>query len=329
MKLRTGIAEGAGGWAVVKGRFKYGIVLLVVVGLIFAVVRFVNLASTLDKFDEFAWVNLWQVLVLSLIYYLLKAIRWHYLLSILNIHIPARRSILLYMAGQWFAVTPAGEFVRAYLLAGYGFAFSRGSAVVTVQVLLDFLSLAVVGSISVLWYRELALLVLPFTGALTMGIILVSCAPRLIRASKLPFLRDHQLKMGSRWADFYQHSQQLLGWKPLIVGLGLGLVTVMVGAGVLFEVCQGYQIPSDLTQSSHIYAVSQLVGSLSMLPHGLGAMEGSAVALFHYAGIDTPYAATAVVLFRLVTLGWSIILGGISLLLLRTPLAGPSILKPA
>lgn len=302
---------------------RYLLGLLVGIGLLFAVSRFINSAAALEKFGAYPWEQLSLILVLSLLYYLLKALRWQFLLRAVDIRLPLRRSLLLYLAGQWFAVTPAGEFVRAYLLTRFGFSFSRGSAVVVVQVILDFLSLAIIGSISVIWYRELAMVVLPFTAILFLGTLAFAYAPSMGTGQRLSVLSRVRSHAGPKWRDFFQHSRQLMGWRCLFIGLDFGLLTVLVGAAVLLEVSLGYEIPASLGQSAYIYSISQLVGGLSMLPHGLGAIEGTSVALFHYAGVDTAYAASATVLFRLATVGWGMILGGIALLALRTPLAGP------
>ncbi|MBI4319895.1 MAG: flippase-like domain-containing protein [Chloroflexi bacterium] len=303
-------------------RFVLG--LLVGMALLFAVARFINLATALEKFEDYPWPQLGVVLALSLVYYLLKALRWHYFLSVVDIRLPLRRSLLIYIAGQWFAITPAGEFVRAYLLKMDGFSFSRGSAVVTAQVLFDFLSLAIVGSVSVFWYHEMAVVILPFTVALAVGILAFAYGPTLGEGRWLPFVGGRKRFLGKSWEDFYLHSRHLLGWTPLAIGLAYALPTVLAGAAVLFWVSQGYQIDLSFGQSAYIYSVSQLVGALSMLPHGLGAIEGSSVALFTYVGADAAYAASAVALFRLCTLGWGLVLGGVSLLVLRTPLAGVS-----
>ncbi len=304
--------------------FRYILSLLVGVALLFGVTRFINVAHAVDEFTEYPWGNLGWVLALSLGYYLLKAIRWHYLLNVLDQHIGWRRSILVYLAGQWFAFTPAGEFVRAYLLMGYGCSFSRGSAAVTAMIVFDFLSLALVASFSVArFHHRLAFLVLPFTLLLMAAILAFAYAPQLTRGRRLPVIA--RLSQSTRLGPFFEFSRQLLAWQHLLVGIVLGVTAVIAGSAVLNETSAGYDIPEGLGQAAFVYSLSQLVGGLSLLPHGLGVIEGSSIALFGYAGIDTTHAASAIALFRLCTVGWSLILGGISLVLLRTPLAGPAL----
>ncbi len=370
-------------------RFRYLLSLLVGVALLFALTRFLDLAHTLEEFTEYPWANLASVLGLSLAYLAVKAWRWHYYLRLLGIHIPLRRSLLVYLAGQWFAFTPAGEFVRAYILAGYGFSFSRASAAITVSLYFDLLSLAVAGSAAALVYQTLRLLVLPFTGLLILVMVAFVYAPFIIRRLLMPRRRppyqsdrldvdgihigpspsmigpppsmigpppsmlgnsstgaqpvgmaapdvgtagpnDGQMKpFASRWTYFFQYSRALLAPQPAIAGLLFGMAAVLIGTLVLQVISAGYKIEAGLGQIAFIYALSQLVGGISMLPHGLGATEGSSLAMFSYAGVDTAHAASAIVLFRLSTVGWSILVGGIALLLLRTPLAGPEHLSAA
>lgn len=306
---------------------RFIIALLIGIALLLGVTRFINLATTLERFNDYPWVNIWVVLLLSFGYYVIKALRWHYFLGIIDIRLPWRRSLLVYMSGQWFAFTPAGEFVRAYLLTSYGFSFGRGSAAVAVQVIFDFLSLALVGSITVLRYHELARVVLPFTAVLILAVLIFAYGPALVHRSNSAIGVSGN-SLGARWARFYEHSQRLLAPKPLAAGLVLGLIGVVVGALVLFEVSEGYQIQADVGQSAYVYSLSQLAGGLSMIPHGLGAIEASSIVLFQHAGVDTTNAASAIILFRLATVGWSLVLGGVSLLALRTPLAGPMPHKP-
>lgn len=160
------------------------------------------------------------------------------------------------------------------------------------------------------------------------GILAFVYWPQFRRWPSSAFVPGAATATVGRFGHFYAYSRQLLGWKQLLIGLALGLVSVVMGVLVLLDVSRNHEIEVGFTQSAYIYSLSQLAGALSMLPHGLGAIEGSAVGLFHNAGVDTAHAASAIVLFRLATLGWSVVLGGVSLVLLRTPLAGPAPRSP-
>jgi uncharacterized protein (TIRG00374 family) len=308
-------------------RFRLVLMILVGLALLLAGARFVDMASTLDEADDYPWFNLGPVLLLSLAYYLLKALRWHYYLSVIGIHLPLRRSVLTYLAGQWFALSAAGEFVRVYLLSPYGYSFTQASATISVQVLLDLLSLAVVASIAALWFGGVAVLVLPFTALLVAIIAAWLYARRIAGWKWFPSALYSKVAGWIPWSEFYDISHQLLRWRPLVMGSVLGILGVLIGSAVLFIISHDHGIAINVGQSTYIYTLSQLAGTLSMLPLGLGAVEASSVALFGYVGVFTGHALAAVVLFRLCTAGWGLLLGGLSLLSLRTPLAGPSMAK--
>lgn len=310
-----------------RKRFLFFMGLFLGIGLIFAVIKVAGLAGALHESIEFPWQNLAPVLSLSLLYYLLKALRWHYLLTVVGIRLPLRRSILTYLAGQWFAFSPAGEFVRAYLLVPFGYSFTRTSAVVSMQVILDLLSLAIVASVAVAWFRDLALLVLPFTVIMAAIVLALRYGSHLTGAKWFPLTPFSRIAAWKPWSSFFETSLKLLTGKTLLLGSALGITVTLIGALILYRISLDYEVSITPGESVYIYAISQLVGALSMLPHGLGAVEGSSVALFHLAGEDAVHAAAAIILFRLCTLGWGLFLGAASLLSLRTPLAGPPIPK--
>ncbi|MEE9432402.1 MAG: flippase-like domain-containing protein, partial [Melioribacteraceae bacterium] len=67
--------------------------------------------------------------------------------------------------------------------------------------------------------------------------------------------------------------------------------------------------------SSYIYSFATIVGSLSMLPGGLGATEGSLTFLLSNNGFEKEIAVVATLIIRLVTLWFAEFLGAIALLI--------------
>jgi uncharacterized membrane protein YbhN (UPF0104 family) len=85
-----------------------------------------------------------------------------------------------------------------------------------------------------------------------------------------------------------------------------------------------------LTRAMLVYALSQVAGALSMVPMGLGVVEGSGVLILVAAGMDASLAAAVLVLFRLATLSAAMGMGAGGLLALRfLPLAGAPPRDPA
>lgn len=306
------------------GNLGFILSLIVAGGMFAAVAQFIDLGDAVEHLKGYSWEAVWFPLSLSFGYYLLKSFRWHYFLNVIGIRLPLRRSLLVYMGGQWAALAPGGELVRAYMLTKYNFSFARASAASAVALFLDFLSLAIVGSISLLYYPRLAPIVVPFTLALVAAMSLFIHRPFMRWFAHLSLLGRTPFA-SPQWRNFYRYSRRLLAGRPLVAGLSFGIPIVILGATVLFQISQELEIAEDLAQSLYIYSLSQLAGSLSPMPNGLGTLETTSILLFAQAGLDTVHAASAMVVFRLCTLVWGLVLGAISMILLQTPLAGPRI----
>lgn len=273
--------------------------------------------DTLEHLEDFRWGYLPAILASVVAYYVLKGIRWHFFLSRVGIALPLRISLLVYLSGQWFAFSPLGEFVKAYLLGRYGVDFRMASSTIVAQVLVDFLSLAVLGSVSLLWFPSLAFAVLPFCTLLFLAVALLHqrgfwmALDRWIRRVRLFGGREICLD------DALHDARTLSNAKSLLIGLALGLPATLMGSLTLFLVALGHSAPVNMAQSTFVYSLSQLLGAMSMLPHGLGAVEGSALALFATTGLDDEgMAASIVALFRVASVVWGIGVGGLALLAL-------------
>lgn len=295
---------------------------LICVAVTFAVHSYADLGEVVDEFGEFDWSYLPAVLASVVLYYLMKGLRWHFFLRKVGIKLPLRISLVVYLSGQWFAFSPLGEFVKAYLLGRYGVDFRRASSTIVAQVLIDFMSLAILGSVTLLWYSDLANVVLPFSGALSIGVVLLH-KPGLWRLLDRWQQRFRLFRrLGFSWEKALQDTRLLTDRSTLLLGLALGLPTVLVGSATLLLVSMGFSshgfsMTLDMPRSAYVYSLSQLLGAMSMLPHGLGAVEGGALALFARTGFqDAALAAAIVALFRLATLGWGVGVGGLALLVM-------------
>lgn len=259
------------------------------------------------------------IIGLATVYYLLKALRWHYYLRLSDVRLSWWRSSAAYLAGQWFTFTPAGELVRSYLLHDrYGVPIDRSAPTVACQALMDFASLALVGFLASLWVPALVPVVLPVAGGVLAFIaaLLFPLPRRWLRvtpvAGRLPLVRSRRVQA------LLAHADTLLAWRPTLVGLALGLPAVAAGAGTLLAA--GLALHVEGWQPLHalvVYSMAQLLGGISIFPQGLGVTEASGTALLTLLEVPAFQAASAVLLFRLCTLGWSILLGGGALVFLR------------
>ena len=84
---------------------------------IFGLFGLVSATGWQETWGELRKLAFWQIgvlLALSMINYLIRGVRWHFLSGRLGIHLPLRYSLLHFIGGFAMTITPArvGEFVR-------------------------------------------------------------------------------------------------------------------------------------------------------------------------------------------------------------------------
>ena len=297
-----------------KALIRGAVALLLLVAMVVVGRKFVHMTDFLATLATLEPIYLAPILSLGLVYYLLKALRWHYYLYEAKIKVSPVRSFGAYLAGQWFTFTPAGELMRACLL-GEGTQFAAVAPTVVAQALADFLSLALLATAVVPLYPDLAPVVLPLTLPLLTTAALVAAPPPRRYLARWRLVR--WLASGKRRATL-ESAACLLGPRPMGVGLLMGIPTVLLGGLGLYFAGLAVALPGwHVLHAEGVYAVIQLLGGLSPLPQGLGLTEGSGTLLLSYLGVGPEEALAAIVLFRATTLGFSAVLGLLAFLRLR------------
>jgi uncharacterized membrane protein YbhN (UPF0104 family) len=254
------------------------------------------------------------IVLLALLYYVLKALRWHFYLRVAGIRVALQRSMAAYLAGQWFTFTPAGELMRVYLL-GAGRQFALVAPTVVMQAAVDFASLALVATLMVGVYPALAPVVLPVTLPLLLTLGLLAVPPLRRFATTWTLLRRFTEGRGRRVTG--QFAQLLTPW-PVAAGLLMGVPTILAGALTLYIAGLALSIADwGPLRVAGVYSMTQLLGGVSPLPQGLGVAEGSGTLLLGYLGVEPEAALAAMLLSRGAVLGFSILLGLIAFLVLR------------
>lgn len=268
-----------------------------------------ELAARLGDFDLRL---LAPVLALSLANYALRFARWQLYLAALGVELPVGRSLGIFLVGFLLSVTPgkAGELGKAWLVRelGGGPALRAVPAVLAERVtdLLGVVLLAALGA-------------LPLPGGAWIaagGVAAVAVAVALLgwRAAAEAVLRRLERR---RWIgprarhlhELYDRLRRLLS--PRLLAAGLALSVAAWGAeGVGFLLVLGaYDPDAGLAAAVFDYAVSTLLGALSMLPGGLLASEGALAALLGAQGLDPAAAASATLIIRAATLWFAVALG--------------------
>lgn len=269
------------------------------------------------------WDLLLLVAGLSLLNYLLRALRWWHYLDALGARLPPGFAGLTYIAGFAFTLSPgkAGEMIRARYYQRAGMALSSTAAAFLVERFLDLLALVALVILAVAAatpydgvLKAVVVVLLAFLGLLV-TLPWQRLADALQRARWLPDWAEAPVQGGIRTL---LAARSLLRPRLLLAGLGLGLAAwgaEAVGLMVLGHIVPG--APLDWAAATSIYGIAIIVGAVSFLPGGLGSTEAVMAALLVTHGLTLPDALVLTLLCRLLTLWLAVGLGWLAVLALR------------
>jgi len=289
-----------------------GLGLLVVIGLVLTA----SPRQLVASFRRFDLRLLPFVLALSLVNYGLRFVRWEAYLRKLGVRLARGKSLAVFGVGFLLSVTPgkAGELGKAWLVRelGGGPALRVVPAVLAERVtdLLGVLLIIAFGAPVFAGGAWLAAVLLAAVAAVVLLLTWKHGADFVFRLlAKLPLL-------GSRvpmLVDVFDRLRSLLS--PGLLAAALALSAVAWGAeGVGFWlVVREYAPRASLLAALFNYTGATVVGSLSMLPGGLGAAEGSMAALLHAQGLGTADANLITLVVRGATLWFAVGLGLLAL----------------
>lgn len=275
-------------------------------------------ANVWNALMHFRWIYIVPILILSLLNYALRFIKWEYYLHTLQISIAKKDSLLIYLSGFAMSITPGklGEVIKSYLLKQRaGIPLSKTAPIVVADRLSDLLALVcivAVGTISFHYGQWLTLGLLVFIAAGVVCIVYRPAAERIITTiGRLSFAQRHMKSI----RNLYESSYVMLQPKRLLFTTLISIVAWGCECLGFFLVFQGFGLGAGVLAACFIYAFSTIVGALSFLPGGIGFTESSMAALLLYFGIAKAQAATATIIIRGATLWFAVIIGIAALLL--------------
>jgi uncharacterized protein (TIRG00374 family) len=274
-----------------------------------------------EALNDFNYALIPAILGLVSLSYVGRFLRWLYYLRVLKVTVPLGVNAAIFAAGLSMTISPGklGEVLKSVFvrrvsgvpiartapaivaeratdgtgMVAWGFlgAFALG---LSPRRMLVFLAVAVFG-IAVLRSKRLSLL----------AERLLSCLPLVGRFS--PHLRD-----------FHSASNELLGSGPLLVGTIISFVAWGFECLGVYLCAVGLGADLSFLTVVFIFAVSSLLGVLSMLPGGIGAVEaGLALQFVHVGGLSLGLAGALTLVIRLATLWFATLVGIVGLLIVR------------
>lgn len=266
-----------------------------------------NPLSSLD-YDRLATL-LPLLLSLTIASWIVRYLRWRYLLRLRSVEVPLVKGFFIYLTGFAYTITPGklGEMVRAkYLKNDKGkevvfsaFFFERMFDLLTVLLL----------SIIAFSYSEYTLIAASFVLIVLVLLCLVEpIANNLFRSQRMLFINRVRciiLKITSNiktWITF----------KVVTVSSVMGMIAWLLMGLVLRVITVGFDLTLPILDSLGIYPLSMLIGAASMIPGGVGSTEAAIVTLLSIYNVDLDIAIGVAIIARVITLWLAVLAGFIS-----------------
>lgn len=303
--------------ATVKRLVKYGFYALVLVSLGVAAREYLNGEAVVRALEAFNWTYTPFILGLTVVYLLLKGARFVVFLNPLVDY--GRWAVLrAYLAGQVATLLPAGGAARVVVLEQVGVALPKGGAAVLFASLTDQAILISGVLLAAIWFEEARLPALIALGVLAAVAVLLWIKPiraRLLGAAAWLMEKVH---LGDKWRAFQSAFDEGITLGVVLRGLAFTAAAFALMPLALELALRGLGLSVPPGTLLLAFVLPTLLGRLSSLPGGVGVTEASMVAILSAVqGVDANLAAAAVAVFRVGTVFFAAVFGGLVYLAVR------------
>ena len=312
-----------------RGKMILGLMLgLVVIAGLSVFADFTKMVQVLRRFE---WGLVPLILLFTLFNYALRFLKWDVYLRLIGATgVPKRDSLLIFFSGMSMAITPGkvGEVLKSYLLKQVrGTPIATSAPIVMAERLTDGIAMIILASVG--------LYLFDYGRPIMVGIALFVLVFLFVFQNRTLFNR--LLGMGERvsfladkihhFQAFYESSYELFRLPNLLFGVGIGVVSWSGEVGAFVLVMMGLGIPFSALLAimcAFIISASTLIGSVTLLPGGLGTTDASIAGMLiflvpAYLGPAMPQdtAVAATLLIRFTTLWFGVAIGLIALAIMQ------------
>mgnify|MGYP001808286063 CR=1 FL=1 len=287
------------------------VVSMIVLYIVFLVVSDFNVIR--EKIFDFKTDYLPIILLLAPLSWVIVFLRWHLLLKNSNIIIPKKENFKIYMAGFAMSVTPGkvGELIKSqFLKSKYGVSRKNTLPIIISEYFYHMVGVLVVSILGV-YYFEFSLYIIILTSALIITTLTIISSETFFKKfvnliSKRNFLK----KYVSPISDSHIILKKSTRGKIFIISSGLSIAFWLTEVLIVYFVFLSFDILNfEFFKIAAIYTTSLILGMLSFLPMGVGVVEGSLAGFLNYEGIDISIALTLVILIRIFTRWYGVLVG--------------------
>jgi uncharacterized protein (TIRG00374 family) len=304
-------------------RLRRNLVLALALGVAVYVILavFSNFDDLLAALDNFDYALVPAILGLVTLSYVGRFFRWVYYLKVLKVSVPTGMNAAIFASGLSMAVSPGklGEVLKSvFIRRTSGAPIARTAPAVVAERATD-------GTGMVIWgfLGAFALALPPWTMLMFLAVAAFGIA--VLRSKRLSLAVERvmaKLPLVNRFAphlsDFHGASNALLAVGPLLIGTVISFLSWGLECTGVYLCAVGLGVDRPFLLIVFVFATSSLLGVVSMLPGGIGAVEAGLYGQFvAVANLSTGVAGALTLIIRLATLWFATLLGICGLILVQ------------
>lgn len=279
---------------------------------------YADMDAVFNSFENFGLALIPILLLLSFLNYLTRFFKWHYYLFILGVKISYKDSLLIFMSGLIMSVTPGkfGEVMKSFMVKQItDEPISKTAPVMLVERITDFLSLLFIALIGSYVFGIGEGVVVGTSIFFIFLIIFLSNTKYAYFFFNILSRFKAVNKIIPKIKEAYQSSYIMLKPKPLFLMFLLSLFSWFFECFGFYLILTKFNVQITVLWASFVYAFSTILGSITMLPGGLGVTDGSLTFLLIDNSIDKDIAVASTFIIRIVTLWFAVFVGIVSVLI--------------
>lgn len=257
----------------------------------------------------------------SLLSYIVRYLRWYWLLWRVGSSLSVPSGFLAYLSGFAFTATPGkvGELIRIRYLSRQGVPPWKVLAAFVYERAVDLIAVLLLAALAIK-RADMFVFVLGFVALLLLALMFFAFKPALLSQLAV-WLQRYRLRRLSRITcvlrDGLAGSRSWMTPLDVLVSLLLGLAAwgITAFSFVWLLVALGVTIP--LLSALAIYPLAMLAGAASMVPGGVGTTEVAIVALLSMFELPIGTATLAAVGIRFASIWFAVVCGFFSMCVLE------------
>ncbi|EGQ9853987.1 flippase-like domain-containing protein [Vibrio cholerae] len=251
-----------------------------------------------------------MLLFITILSWIIRYLRWRYLLLTEGIEIFMISGFFIYLTGFAYTITPGkiGEIIRAKYLTN-----ERGREVVFSAFFFErMLDLITVFFISTIAFSHSDYIL---TSGLFVLIVFSALYSVQLMAKKHSYSKrkPYITKSIHTILEISSNITRWLKFKIILVSFLMGFVAWLL-MGLIFNIITiGFGLSLPIIDTLGIYPLSILIGAASMIPGGVGSTEVAIVALLSTYSVESSVAISVAIIARLITLWFAVLAGLIAI----------------